>query len=80
LVQAPAAYGALQSASWNGVLPVYEKIEGGEGLGAIVIFIMHFEHYENRFQFFFRKAGDDWEILSLPELFPSERPAKGASQ
>ena len=74
LVQSGEVYGRLQSAKWNGVPPVYEKI--GDDDAGIIIIILHFERYENRFQFFFRKTGDQWQILSLPEIFAPEKQAR----
>jgi hypothetical protein len=65
--------GALRSLKWNGVLPVYESIEGGQGLAGVVSMAVDFQDREGRYIFVFRKAGDAWRLENLPDIFPIER-------
>ena len=69
-------YTPLQSMNWNGVLPVYEKAEGGDGMFGIVYVAVKFVNSEGRFTFVCRKVGDSWQINNIPEMFASEKPGK----
>ena len=74
-VQGPNYYGPLQSLTWNGVLPQYEVIEGGAARLGVIYVAIRFGNSEGRFTFAFRQdtGGSDWQIYSIPEVFPMER-------
>jgi hypothetical protein len=76
-VQAPNYYGPLQSLTWNGVLPQYELVEGGNARMAIIYVAIRFSNSEGRFTFAFREDKDagNWQIYNIPEVFPFERAA-----
>jgi hypothetical protein len=65
--------GSLQSLTWNGVLPAYDSIEGGQSVAGIVSMAVSFADREGRFTFVFRKASEAWQLENIPELFPIER-------
>ena len=69
-------YTPLQSLTWNGVNPQYEKLEGNDGLFGVIYVAVKFQSSEGRFTFVCRKVSDTWQINNIPELFPMERGAK----
>ena len=77
-LQSPQMYGPLQSMTWNGVLPQYEKVEGGNVLMGVIYAAIKFHDSEGRFTFIFRRAAEGWQLDELPELFPRERARRGA--
>jgi hypothetical protein len=68
--------GPLQSLTWNGVLPAYESLEGGQSMAGIISVAVSFADREGRFTFVFRKSGEAWQLDNIPELFPIERPQR----
>jgi hypothetical protein len=75
-LQNPEAYGPLQSMTWNGVPPQYEKVEGGDVLLGVIYAAIKFQDSEGRFTFVFRRAAEGWQLDELPEVFPRERPRR----
>jgi hypothetical protein len=68
--------GSLQSVVWNGVLPVYETVEGGQGVAGVVSMAVDFQDREGRFTFVFHKSAEAWQLDNIPEVFPIERPQR----
>ena len=65
--------GSLRSMTWNGVLPVYETVEGGQTLTGVISMAVDLQDREGRFTFLFRKSGDAWQLDNIPDVFRVER-------
>jgi hypothetical protein len=78
-MQLPGANGRIHSMAWNGILPQYEKTQGGDGLLGIVYGAIMFDAGEGRFTFIFDKTQTGWSLLNIVEIFPADRPAKATN-